>query len=187
MGRSRKACPVCKETHILGYDTEKGCCAACLKLLEKGREYEAQLTRKDAPSKLYRCNPHGASIGYFPYCNQQVNKDLDTLKTRLHSLLSMTSEIKLGWLTYEQSDIIRDNPTEDITGTSSGSNFRSDYGCVKVTPEFADAMREIYQLLNRVLPAIYESGKQSGSNLLLQLASGELTVDQFNEKSSKSR
>jgi len=72
--------------------------------------------------------------------------------------------------------------TKETTSTLAIGNHSSSYGIsVKITPTQYEALKELYKTVQDNFRAIEHKGKIEGSSLLIQLNSGAITLDKFDE------
>lgn len=162
MSKTRKPCPGCGET--VYRDADK-VCNLCQKILEKARDEEEFL--KGQTDRVV--------IGYAerPYWNADIythSKKGDEIRDRFFDLVKAAAQPMLYYQT----------PEFYVLGKMS-----SYYPvCATMNRMAAEAIRDIYEMLNPILKAEYEAGKKDGHNLLMRLANGDLAPNAFMEKTN---
>lgn len=70
----------------------------------------------------------------------------------------------------------------DFKGQYGSSDFST---VVRIRPEHAQALGTLYEAMRQGFELAYQSGYGDGRNLLMGLASGKITSDEFNDKAAR--
>lgn len=70
----------------------------------------------------------------------------------------------------------------DLLAVDYQSSYRHRRASALIDPAAADAVRQLDAVLRETFAAIYRSGVEQGTNLLGQLATGQVSADDFNKK-----
>ena len=183
-GHTHDPYPCCDEPPESPYGRpKKGICEECRGLIEDGKLARASgANRKDA---VYRWTERSyAWAGYYGVWEfsrpdgggfENTGSDLTEAMYALVNLL--VKPPPENWL--EETG---DDPIENLleTGIPIGSR-RADFGrTVGMSPEVRQALDALNAAIRAVLADVYQTGREEGSNLLLKLAGGEVTTDDFN-------
>jgi hypothetical protein len=193
-GWSDKPCPGCGEP---GFETSKGICGGCITLLgEARRARAAALVNPEeivyaTPSYIYGYYHRGS--GHYETHSQHYKDLLRKLMEQLFKVLGKEAPANTkGYYnrnpaTGEPFPMLFDNPYRDgaraskerAEDTTSRTRERLIF-----RPEVADVIRELDQAIRRLVEASYEDGYIDGQSLLMQLAAGSISIEDFNKKST---
>lgn len=175
-GRTKKPCHGCGEVpkSYEGGPIE-GVCFDCAKLLKFAKKTQAaNQAAKDL--KTYRAPWAAHALPYLSHVRTSFGRTegrpADIFVNSYFALIGLLSRPSDTW---SQQDV----PVID------GSDRSNQGGTVVMQPEVRDSLSAIHAAVRDMLEEAYEQGKLTGRNLLTGLASGEITVDTFNDVSTK--
>ncbi|MBO0794338.1 MAG: hypothetical protein J2P36_25775 [Ktedonobacteraceae bacterium] len=172
MPRTKKPCPGCGSTH--GRDVDK-LCARCDRDLKQYREREKRLAEREH-SSLYRV-PKGLPyyrVGKFP------QQDLiSTAMTALLDALAPEGAEPPPWGDSTLCPFLISRGPDIIGG---GREV-----CYHLPAHIAQTLDQLDSAIMTSLKQARIDGRQEGSSLLDRLASGEVTVGQFNDLTQRDR
>lgn len=156
-------------------------CNECRATLDIGRQLKEERRQSTHAAMIMREVPHA-----LPYLRKAPSSNCGKVQAafwRLSMLLSRPTD--------ETADM-NHGPSERL-GSSPGYLYlwrdRHDGHSWAVTRVIdratADALGDAYEAVKRMAEAAYADGHADGRNLLMQLASGDLTPDQFNERAAR--
>lgn len=111
------------------------------------------------------------SIGYA--CDSEIR---DLIKRRVHQLTQWLSVPSETVSSYGLPQIFR------FGGSGASKDEHQWQTVVRIRPEYAEAIGELYQAIGTALDQAEKRGHQEGRSLLLSLAGGHITTDEFNDK-----
>lgn len=167
MPRTRKPCPGCHEEPVLGRDSES-VCNDCKKLLQEAIDARARKNRR-ADTELVGVPfaAHG-----FPYI-VRLGTDLnDEVRDAFFALCELLGSQVQGIFVSTNASIV--DLSEDRFNHASPRAWYLPKGLAAITTRLYDA-------IIRGSEAAYETGRSEGHQLLIGLATGRTSIDQFNE------
>ncbi len=173
-GTSAKPCPGCKE--MVWHETG-GVCYACKRDLDHVIEMNQRVAklRSDGTAATYRFStvPHW-NPGIYPGPDF---KDHDDYRELLRNLVvAVATEV------FPQDTADRDNrQAEELLDAERNPYDNSARDTLAINPTVANAIRALDKWCRQALPAAYNAGKGHGSKVLMQLASGNLTINDFDK------
>lgn len=168
-GRKRKPCPGCGEVSLSRKADEV--CHTCQSLLSEAKALRAHaLKKKDSvvirlPFADY-CLP---GLLHFPERTRVKRLFFDLI----HSV-----GVEVPW----QGEV-QDRPFAEA-GEGCCSSSREDK-CWRIPRSFKVALVALYNELNTSSREIFEEGKEDGHRFVIGLATGDTSIDEFNEASTK--
>lgn len=111
------------------------------------------------------------SIGYF--CSTDVREMIQRRVLQLTQWLSVPSQ---SWANKDMKQIFR------FSGSGASSSEHEWSTVVRIRPEHAEAIGELHEAIGIAINEAHKNGHEAGRNLLLGLAGGHITSDQFNDK-----
>lgn len=177
-GETQKPCPGC---HKPGLRDADSVCYECKKKLE-----EAEMARKqqeqDSGHQIY----HVPGADRFPnyhiparFLHEDIRGRMRAISVIMEALVYSIGLPVLG--RYFPSNNLFYYPKGYRVEYSSRSTY------LLFKPETAQAIDQLDTAIQTALEAAYQVGKQDGSRLLMQLADGELTVNEFNKQVEPSK
>ena len=179
-GETTKACPGCKQEGLRDADSVCYHCRLKLQEAEKIREYQARQQNQ----QVYRI-----PVNFPLYVVSVSSLNSDNVWKHLRALTDILARLvrspgigvpAVGEALYAQEHRLFHDPKRNRTDDSSHDDRKV------IQTETAQLIGELDTLLQQSLEAAYQAGKQDGSSLLLQLASGELSVADFNKQANHS-
>jgi len=172
-------CPGCNEV-IWKRPVDK-VCRRCQKLMEDGRKArEAQAQTEKvfvmAPDRRWWNYLRAGSSGF-----SRIDTPRDRLEFAMHSLLEVLIEPCLDARGYDTHSLYR-NAFFSIEGHGSHSYWSEQDVPAFVDPKAREAVVALHQAILDSLQQAYRDGVREGSSLLAQLASGDITAEDFNKK-----
>jgi hypothetical protein len=157
-------------------------CHACKEHIKLGKQ-AIEESKKTGPGNVWvrgfgRLYVYRGRIGWI---GDSGHRDIADVLVKLFKTIAVPSEAR---------DYSIDEPviTIDVRRAANNHSDRdSDWHQpdVQVPAEFLDAFRELYVDLHHVLAHVYEEGKVDGSNMLRQLATGEMSVEDMNAETAR--
>lgn len=152
---SNAVCDVCAAA-IKGYNTimtERAAVGDMVEMVSKERSYALP------------------SIGYT--CSSTVR---DVIQKRVLQLAQWLSAPSQSFVSGEMKQIFR------FSGSGANSAQHEWRTVVRIRPEHAEAIGELHEAIGIAINEAHKNGHEAGRNLLLGLAGGHITSDQFNDK-----
>ncbi len=161
--KAHKLCPVCGEPNTTDryYGPRNVICHSCRNVIEIGKNVYKDGKRKwysIGESRFYALAWSGGRLG-------SEECGYDTLREALLRVISLHTE-----------------PAHDKAGEPLEECDKGARWDVLMAPGQAKRVREFLSVLQRALRTAEERGRSAGSSLLQGLASGEVTLDEYNEK-----
>ncbi len=174
---TRKPCPACKE--IKPDRKADDICYDCQRNLQLARQVSIAYaeTMKDKIVVAFGQRSHWNK--YLPIPTPQTgNRELArNLQKVLHDLaLAITSPTVDKW----------DRNAPHLLGDDS-SPWQSQLCYRYCSPETLKAMQDLRAILDEIVTSAYEAGKEEGRKLLVGLAQGDLTIDQYQYEISRKK
>lgn len=166
MRGSSKPCPGCGKVK-LGRPA-KEVCLHCKRLLERGEWLESVVSKMGDDEIT-------VALGKHAYCNEYIHSHSGVgpkLQDTFQRIARTSSRPAAGWLTEFE-----------LLGKIL-AGFRS-YAIM--SRPLAEAIRDLRVEVEEALNAEYECGKADGHDLLLRLASGEISTSAFDAVANKGR
>ena len=167
-----RPCPGCREEHRNPVGT---LCAQCRADLKRGAR-----SRQEQEEALKAGNLEVARIGRaFAYASDMIHPDFGEIRAHdvLDALIALANLPAGSDHGFTASDLHR----SDVSTFPDHSAHR----VVLVTPVQRRALETVLGYIVQQTKAAYTDGFERGRNLLVKLASGELTVEQFNTLTMK--
>lgn len=165
-------CPGCDLVHDFQPRVKAGVCASCREVLNAHSRAIAEASAQGLVAVGVPPADH-----WLPY----ISNDKHNVRKLFHSVAMAVSVPSAG-----QIDFL--DETRRLVLVPKGQSGK-DWGPYRVTDfrvmpsAVAMALRTLYEGLSIALPAAYEDGKSTGSNLLAMLNAGELTNADFERRS----
>jgi hypothetical protein len=173
---SSKPCPVCKNP--AGYEPQKGACSICLALIEEGKKHLGEVANTQMPMEEYIVLRGGDSYG-----RQEAPgawKEIGAVEECVNNLVTALHGQRLEFARPDWNRL-GTTPLSPQLAQPFHSKGYDAISVVRMAPAVADQIRELNRLIPVMVSTVYAVGLKRGSNSLLQLASGRLTVNDFNE------
>lgn len=169
MPRTTKPCPACKE--VVSYRKADDVCLECQKLISEAREQRERLNAKGAGKMDAVAIPKAAHWLQTIYYANRGEYKLQRAFLALAVAIGEKNSAKQDW--NEIQPLIE---KQDSVNVGSGADlFRFKPGVLK-------AFRAVYAQVIEDTYFAYRDGKEAGQNLLRGLASGDMTVKEFNRR-----
>jgi hypothetical protein len=162
-----KPCPSCREVDRWRKSDE--ICGSCKKLIEDGKTFRQFVKESDATEVVNVPDP-GRSHDY-PYIYRGGERGRE-FASAFH---------KLVWLLAKP--VQPDQQAKHLITAPLGRDGGHYYGqCAAIQKGARELLDAVYQSAMLMVLDAYKEGKDDGISLLNQLASGEMSVDKFNER-----
>lgn len=168
-GTSTKPCHGCGSTDM--HWTNQVCdeCAQAL------REHAEMVKRRDeCPDTVVMMGK--AQAHALPWIPKLDSEQCKPIQAGFHALQEAMSE-QCGYAPYS---IPRIFPT--LRASSSSNDWNQ---TVRIRPDVAAALGSTYKAVADAVAAAHKKGHEEGRNLLAQLASGQITTDDFNNTAAR--
>lgn len=159
-GRTRRPCPGCGE--INPYREPEKVCSTCRNQLLLVDELKAEI-EKIAPDEIR------THIGECPHWNQRIRFDDGLLRKLFHQLVMLAKRHEVERSRYASEGILG----KIDLGASIDIIIRKD---------IADVISTLRIAVESALQAAYQDGKSDGHKLLMRLAAGDISINEFNNK-----
>jgi len=186
--RTRKPCPACHEVHPGRAADEV--CYECKKLLEDGRKARQASARNiQYEDRVFVHVPRHRH--WFPsFYHGTADRD-DTLRDLMADLIRLVTREEViehrpasaEYLTGPEFSIHQIDRSQHFLPRYAGWEDDSSAPARTASREAVALIRGLYTAIGESRERAYKTGRAHGQNLLLQLASGDLTVKEFNERS----
>lgn len=160
---TRKPCPGCGES---GWRESNKVCGNCRRLLDLMEKIEkSENTKPDEVIVSFAEAPHWNEY-FYAYQVGEIGDDLRKSFFRLANAAITRQTLEL------ESEF-------DLLGKTS-SYHPPRY---VMSRNLAESIRDLHQMIQPMINAIYEKGKSDGHNLLMRLATGDIAPNQFLKES----
>lgn len=193
-GHTWEPWPCCNRTveeseHYRGRPKKEAVCGECRDLMRIGAEERRRAS--EAGEATYKwTSEHYMWPGYHgPYhfeCNRSAKADEprdagDGLRRRMFALINALSRPAAGlaWQSRAEAVLSCDETSRRV------SRYERPV-LVGMDPTVRDAVNELDQAIREALASAYKEGKERGQNILLALADDELSVNEFNRRTTGS-
>lgn len=157
-------------------------CRACTETIEKAEQRQRELAAMgdDAPAP-HLMKERAYALPSLWHCEREP------VEQAFFDLGQLLSEPTTGHPPYEKPDQDHQYPWVDeskwnVWPFPQNSYRSSDWVCVRaIRPSHAQAIRTLFAAVRQALDEAHTQGFKEGKNLLAQLASGQITMDKFNE------
>lgn len=164
---TKTPCPGCGQVDSTRPASEV--CSDCKTLLANAAKWEKQLSKVPKDEVVIS---FGEAYHWNQYLHTRDSKSSEALMRQFHKLCKAAT--------------IRETPTKNVKYefTLMGKMDQTDWTSPKyvMSRELAEAIRDMYALLQPAIDAIYQKGKDDGHNLLMRLASGDLAPNEYMDK-----
>lgn len=167
MPMTSKPCPGCGEKPVFRRDSEK-VCDTCQQLIEEAQTARARKSRR-ADVELVRV-PFAAYA--FPGMSNVWDVPRDTIHGNLFALVELLGSPHTGAWVQADADLV--DYSEDRFNRSSPRNWYLPKG-------FAAIVAQLYQAICDGTDYAFQKGNQKGHSLIVGLASGRTSIDDFNK------
>lgn len=170
MAKTRKPCPSCKEVYPWQRDADDICpnCQNDRKRLEY-LEAEFSKINSETVQVYYQAAPHWNQY-FYSHCGA----DTGELQKAFYALAESIVVPYTG--DYQEGGI-------SLMGPGSGGGFRSGRRGL-LRKDIAEAFIKLHQSIQPLLDAVHEDSFKQGHNLLMRLAAGDLSPNEYMKKSS---
>lgn len=170
MSRTRKPCIGCGEVHP--YRPADKLCHDCARDLQLGQRLRKKIKAGKADVKIYKVAEYGWSHWY-PYIHVGHSGEAgDEFRRAFDLVVTQSSDpAEIGSI-----------DTEILVPANNFTTSDQQYP-VSMKPELAEGLRRLYLAVQSIADEAYKNGKADGCDLLNGLASGEMSVKEFNERS----
>lgn len=170
MGYTSKPCPGCGE--VSRRRAAAKVCPDCQQLMKDGEIYRSILKAESQFDLVYVPEAHRPHD--YPYLYRAGDKGTEFCRA-FSALVHLLGKPHKTGSRHDLPDLVPHPPMSD--------NHLS-YGVVMALPKgSAPLLGKIYETVRLMLLDAYKEGKDEGTDLLNQLAKGELSADEFNEQS----
>lgn len=157
-------------------------CSACKRKMEKFEQLQNEaLVRGAEGARPFNMKEQAYALPYLPHL-----KDCDALQQAffdLSMLLSLPTDMPPPEEVWRGDEEARQRHTLWPIGDGRRAH---DWTCTRLMdPPVAEKMRTIYALVQSGLKEAHASGAAEGKNLLMSLASGSITNDEFNTRAAR--
>ena len=170
MAKTRKPCPGCGRVPTLGrlsWRNANSVCDRCRRILD-----EADRTRDESDAKAQGEVLVYVDEPYIPHGDGRPKYGVGRRFTEV--VMSVGKDVpRLGYESHRPLFRSADRSTR--------------CGSARIPINFAAAIKRLWRDTEKALGAAYAQGHEDGQNLLAQLATGELTVQDFNERAQRAR
>jgi hypothetical protein len=180
-GSTWDPCPACKVGDRLR--PRDGICSDCRRVLDNAKLRAAEAAEKPSEEqrRLYFLQERAYALPYLPH---QGSSDRDALARAFWALGQLLSEPSEAYSPPENEE--RKLPPDAYLWPFEKHGRPYEWRiCRSMLPPHRDALHELFSLVRGALERAYAEGFESGRNLLAQLASGSITMDQFNDVSTR--
>jgi hypothetical protein len=168
-GYTLDACPGCGDKSSAR--PKNGVCYDCESLLKEARQARADKARDDAPVKTYtlpsRLHWH-IRMGMVDASGHRL---LDAFATKWLELVKLLGTLRRA--TYPNRDV----PVLFPVGGKDPSNR----DVIEMRPDLAAKINEMDAAMDAAINEVAHAERRMGSSIIASLASGSITVDQFNQ------
>lgn len=172
-GETRKACPGCKEDCRYKPRPVDGVCSECRKLLDRERENEQLKALKKEGLKPYYFPERGYALPYIRHDKfEHPLQDAFYALAKEIAVPDPDEGRKHHWYSDGVPELV-----EYLQRDS-----RSWGGTAMFRPRVAARFRTLFNAIRDSLEFAYSEGRDDGSNLLRRLASGDVSVVEFDER-----
>lgn len=193
--KQSKPCPGCGATGE--YRLVDQVCNECWRVLKATRKHEEYIAAALKEGRELVVLPHNGSWHWWPRFYQgnsstsnENRESRDTLGHALAELSTLVGELttaqdtrQASLLTHEGYSIygVGHRGSRDCwQGTTIYDQSDSNGALYLFNPRVAELFRVIYDAIGRSLELTDADGRRAGNNLLMELANGGLTIDEFN-------
>lgn len=169
MTRTRKPCPACGE--VCQFRPAAEVCGGCKGLLKDGDKYRK--LAKQAKNKPYGIPQSAHSLPYIKYASRGFGDDVDHQRNFQQALFSLLGDIG--------GPLPTNAPWNEKPLLVGYSREYSGSATVMLRTSVADLLRDMYEAVQGMTVHAYNEGHSRGSNMMMGLASGEVSVNDFNE------
>lgn len=159
-----------------------GVCAECRTALDKWAQLQKEQAAK-SDERVYFTKERAYALPYLPEEVERKGRReaIREPLLRLHMLVSRPAPEGEHWKDLREREESGDAFTYAAVGWRD-----NDFRIIRLFPvAVADALRELYAGIHDSLKAAHAKGHAEGRSLLLGLASGRITNDQFNEAAAR--
>lgn len=163
MGHARTPCPACGQNNIR--ETGK-ICWKCERLMEDGRKYR-ELQERNTDYLLYYYDIAGCPGAY----------GTESHETYIHALQDLFRFLdQPGRIDSGSLHLFSSHPLRQVS-----SCYRH---AVRLQPQLRDIIDALDGAVREMVALAYDAGVKEGSQLLVGLANGKITLAEFEEKTS---
>lgn len=167
MARTRKPCPACGE--VCQFRPAAEVCRDCKGLLADGEKYR-QLS-EESGCEPYQIPQSTYNFPYIQHTSQSFGEgsfEKDFQRAIFDVLDAIAGPLPSN-VPYTHEELFRSNSRGERKTT------------VMLQPQVVEPLRAMYQAVQGIAIHAFDEGKARGSNLLMQLASGDVGLSEFNE------
>lgn len=176
MGKTRKPCPLCKRTESYPFREEDEVCNYCRDEVKILREIKVQVDAlKDKTTYWLPSAYH--DLPYFRPFDEFGESDRmkqDVIRRTFNNLVLAVSDRADGY-PGDFSLVIPVSRTEH--GPSAWHGI-----VVRMSPKVRELFITLYRAIMELSQDAYNEGKEDGSRILTQLATGAITTDQYEKQ-----
>jgi len=171
-----KPCHGCGEK--TGWRPVNTLCGPCKTALQAGRGMKASEEDRAEKVKIYRLTPEWPGI----YSPGREGRDME---------LAFAEVARTGMRRARSRQDPYDKTMLELPPSGRGVNYFSTHDKRAPlwvgTKRFASALTRLDRVVRETVSKVYKTGKEEGSDLLMQLARGEISVDQISNEHLKGR
>jgi len=173
MARTRKPCPGCGE--ICQYRPAAEVCGSCKSLIKQGRKCIDEQVAACENQRVLTKLPHSARS--LPYIRNSTNERRE-FQNAFYTIVLAVSE-------PASNEVLRQLPEPYKTPMiveKCDTGYHGGRECYMIEPTLLDAMQNLWYSSVAMVDGAYRRGVASGEQLIAQLAGGDITIAQFEER-----
>lgn len=173
-GSTVEPCPGCGGDTVRKKDKV---CGACAEKIEKWESYQASQS-KLGETTAYAMNERAYALPYVPYETEgRETSSRDPIRERFFDLSMLMSSPSEATYKDKPPSLW---PHEQLNASRNEWRIYRD-----IKPEIARLLGELFYEVAITTTSAYRKGVSDGKNLLLSLASGKITNDEFNNTAAR--
>jgi hypothetical protein len=177
-GYTDKPCHGCGTTEVHHRDK---LCSSCQKKIEAFDAIQREAAARGAEgARPFSLKERAHSLPYFHHMSSEMCREMQEAFWELSWILSIPTDMKLPNPVNPTDEQRQDRALWPL------SDRDYDWQCIRLMDlPTAKAIRRVCQLVIGGLEKAHQNGVAEGKNLLLSLASGNITNDEFNSKAAR--